>query len=213
MFENDDTDWNPNEREGNTAPNDIGKRKVGRQAGAKGYSDEEVDLLLDIFEKYLPAGSNQWTAVAKSYNLSATVQGFSQRDEASLKQKFEKVSGAKKKTGSTVLSRQTVRSRKLSTLLLESCSVRSLGITPPNLKETTAGQHLITNGNSTPLTHVEFVLNSLSTFTNSVPNTLHPLMHCVPQLPSPVTQLDTYTTTGSIAASDGRKVQIFPPVL
>lgn len=67
------------------------KLRGGRQKGVTNFSGPETQELLRVVDKWLPIGLNGWTAVQNEYNRFAQQNKLHERDNRSLKQKFDKV--------------------------------------------------------------------------------------------------------------------------
>lgn len=67
-------------------------KKGGRRAGARNWVDLDETILLDIVDKHLPIGAEEWRAVAKDYNIAARQRGRCARNKNSLERRFKRVS-------------------------------------------------------------------------------------------------------------------------
>ena len=68
------------------------------RAGVLNYSSEDTSMLLRIVGKLKPYGASQWAEVAKLYQEWAEENERPPRDQDSLKNKFDKLCGIRKKT-------------------------------------------------------------------------------------------------------------------
>ncbi|KAK0545758.1 hypothetical protein OC846_005541, partial [Tilletia horrida] len=70
-----------------------------RGAGAKSYTNAELDILLDHVEKIRPIGGNHWDKVTAAYLTEChKVGGLPHRDMDSLRRKYTALVNAKKPT-------------------------------------------------------------------------------------------------------------------
>jgi hypothetical protein len=74
-----------------TAGEPEGKRK-GRQPGAVNYSDDEIDMLLDLVETHLPIGQEGWNEIEREYAVWAKENERVTRNTKSLENKYKSVS-------------------------------------------------------------------------------------------------------------------------
>ena len=68
------------------------------------YSGADISIFLDIVSDVTPLGSRLWALVEKEFNLWAIDNGRPQRDQDSLKNKFEKLVNTKKSTDDSLCS-------------------------------------------------------------------------------------------------------------
>lgn len=66
-------------------------KRRGRLAGAANYNDDDLDVLLDRVEEYLPIGGLSWNTVGTSFNKWAVSMGCPERMVKSLEAKFKQV--------------------------------------------------------------------------------------------------------------------------
>lgn len=69
------------------------------RAGALNYSKDDITALLDCVTEVEPLGANQWAIVATKFSAWAQANSRPLCDHDSLKNKFDKLANAKKKTG------------------------------------------------------------------------------------------------------------------
>lgn len=74
------------------------KGKASR-VGVPNYSKEDISVLMDHLDEVEPFGSSQWAIVAYKFREWAATNSRPQRDQESLRNKFDKLANAKKKTG------------------------------------------------------------------------------------------------------------------
>lgn len=72
---------------------DVPKPRGGRAVGSVNFGADEMAMLVEIVEQHLPIGGHGWDEVLREYNAWAKKEGFRERDQRSLKQKFDKVRG------------------------------------------------------------------------------------------------------------------------
>ncbi|KAF9058002.1 hypothetical protein BJ165DRAFT_99254 [Panaeolus papilionaceus] len=78
------------------------KRKAGgRATGSTNFTDDDVTHLLELVEKLLPIGGDGWEALTTTFNTWAVSKKRPERDNQSLKNKFDRLVNAagKKPTG------------------------------------------------------------------------------------------------------------------
>ncbi len=89
--------------------NAVGKIKGGRKAGARNWTEGETDLLLDIIQVVLPAGSKQWEKVA----LQLHQQGVPNRASLACVRRFNRLANVDKPTGSSEIPRLVLRAKEI----------------------------------------------------------------------------------------------------
>lgn len=89
------------------------KRRGGRPAGSRNWSESETDLLLDAVEEVLPTGSKKWDKVALLL-YEAKKQGTTkQRDGVACKRRFYALANVEKPTGSSQVPRLVARAKDI----------------------------------------------------------------------------------------------------
>ena len=68
-------------------------------AGCPNYNEEDVTTLLNCVEEIEPLGSSHWAIVAGRFRQWAKDNERPERDFESLRNKFDKLTNSKKKTG------------------------------------------------------------------------------------------------------------------
>jgi hypothetical protein len=86
------------------APDSEHSSRAGRVKGAKNFSEEELELLLDLAERFLPNSRRKWAALQEAYMQVARERGWVFRTSESLQQKFERISIPFAPTGSATPS-------------------------------------------------------------------------------------------------------------
>ena len=76
-------------------------RNVGNRSrrGKVNYSSADIDALLTYVEQVLPIGANMWALVSLRFASWAQRAGRPERDQESLKSKFDKLANTKESTG------------------------------------------------------------------------------------------------------------------
>ncbi len=89
--------------------NALGKSKGGRKAGARNWTEGETDVLLDIIQVVLPAGSKQWEKVA----LQLHQQGVPNRASLACVRRFNRLANLDKPTGSSEIPQLVLRAKEI----------------------------------------------------------------------------------------------------
>ena len=101
--------------------------KKTTRAGAPNYSPDDITALLDCVEAEEPLGSNHWAVVAKKFALWAAANSRLERDQDSLKNKFDKLANTKKKTGDPSCPLPVCRAKFIARAIHNKCAAMTLG--------------------------------------------------------------------------------------
>jgi len=103
--------------------------------GRPNYTPPETKVLLDIVGEVEPIGANMWALVASRYAEWAVEVGYPPRDQDSLKNKFDKMVGDKKRTGVAFIPPDIRRAKDIMRSILASAHAVDAGgedeIEPP----------------------------------------------------------------------------------
>lgn len=102
-------------------------RKKGRRVGAVNYSADDTEKLLDLVEEVQPMGAQQWAIVANEYAEYAQGEDRPKRDQDSLRNKFDKLVNAKKKTGDPTCPADVRRAKRIAKGILAKCAATTIG--------------------------------------------------------------------------------------
>ena len=105
-------------------PKKTGKRP-GR-AGSPNYTAEDISLLLDCVEQHEPLGANEWALVKATFSEEAKRIGRPERDQDSLKSKFDKLVNTKKKTGDPTCPPLVRRAKHIARDIMNKCSALTI---------------------------------------------------------------------------------------
>ena len=105
-------------------------RCSGTLAGKKNYKAAEISMLLDVIQEILPLGKNEWVAAHEVYKKWARENGYQERDNAMIKQKFDRMTSEKKPTGVGQCPSPIRRAKKIAQDIQLRASAGSLGIEP-----------------------------------------------------------------------------------
>ena len=105
-------------------PKKKGKRP-GR-AGSPNYTAEDINILLDCVEQHEPLGANEWALVRAAFSEEAQRVGRPERDQDSLKSKFDKLVNTKKKTGDPTCPPQVRRAKHIARDIMNKCSAMTI---------------------------------------------------------------------------------------
>ena len=83
--------------------------------------------MLDIAEDLEPLGANNWSKVAKRFKKWAEVNGRPARDFESLRNKFDKLANAKRKTADPSCPPSVRRAKHISSTIQAKCAAYTLG--------------------------------------------------------------------------------------
>jgi len=104
--------------------------------GRKNFTLLEVEKLLDIVGDILPLGCNMWALVAARYGEWAAVYRLPERDQDSLKNKFDKLAATKKSTGDPTCPAPVRAAKNIARNILASAHAVSAGdedaLSPPS---------------------------------------------------------------------------------
>ena len=101
--------------------------KKGNRAGALNYSNDDISAMLDIVEEEEPLGANHWAVVASKFAKWAKENDRPHRDQDSLKNKFDKLSNMKKKTGDPSCPQPVRRAKHIARAIHNKCAAMTLG--------------------------------------------------------------------------------------
>lgn len=90
------------------------KRRSGRSGGKQNYSEHDIHVLLDIVDKNVPIGKNDWSRVTTEYNKYAVEKDRSTRDLEGLRIKFDRLAATKKPTGDPSCPENVRRAKRIS---------------------------------------------------------------------------------------------------
>ena len=93
-----------------------GKQKKtgkGRKKGAKGWTPEKLDLMLDMVQATLPRGHRQWEYVTGQYNMLAQESSSEER----IINKFRSLTGQTKPTGCNTRPEHVTRALQLESMM------------------------------------------------------------------------------------------------
>lgn len=89
-------------------------KKAGRSSQ---YREHEVQILLDLTERYLPYGAEQWEDVAYKFNSLLADTDWEPRDGESLRLKFKKLKNVPKPTGTAVMREDVYRAKQIARMI------------------------------------------------------------------------------------------------
>ena len=101
--------------------------KKTTRAGAPNYSPDDITALLDCVEAEEPLESNHWAVVTKKFALWAAANSRLERDQDSLKNKFDKLANMKKKTGDPSCPLPVRRAKFIARAIHNKCAAMTLG--------------------------------------------------------------------------------------
>ena len=96
------------------------KKQAGQKRGAKGWTKQEIDCLLQVIDKILPCGSKQWDHVS----LQLSNGGFHTQDREACKHKFERLWSKEKPTGTAKIPLHIKRAKDIKEKIM---SVECMG--------------------------------------------------------------------------------------
>ena len=102
------------------------ERKTSR-AGAANYSDDDVEAMLNIVEDIEPLGANNWSEVASQFCAWTHANSRPARNFEFLRNKFDKLANAKKKTGDPSCPPSIRRAKQISRAIQAKCAAYTLG--------------------------------------------------------------------------------------
>ena len=120
----------PNASQGAVVINDKSSKlptKKATRAGALNYSNDDISAMLDIVEQEEPLGANHWAVVASNFTKWARENARPHRDQDSLKNKFDKLSNMKKKTGDPSCPQPFKRAKHIARAIHNKCAAMTLG--------------------------------------------------------------------------------------
>ena len=110
-----------------------GSKQTG--AGSLNDSKEDINMLLEFVSAVEPLGANHWTIVADRYATWAVENDRSPRDHDSIKNKFDKLANAKKKTGDPSCPSPVRKAKNVARAIQNKCAARVLGDTDEEVEE------------------------------------------------------------------------------
>ncbi|ETV82643.1 hypothetical protein H257_05218 [Aphanomyces astaci] len=100
------------------------QKKVSR---GRGWTEPEVQSMLDVIEDQLPMGPAQWDAVQESYmRIQPADQGAPPRDVDSIRRKFKTLRSARKPTGDPLYPPAVSRAKRIQRAIEPFMGVRDL---------------------------------------------------------------------------------------
>ena len=97
------------------------------RGGAKNYSSEEINALLESIRRILPTGNNQWELVA---DLHSVHFACCNRSGESIKKKFYKLANSQPRTGNPSMSPEILMAKEIK----EAINVKA-GVTEADVSE------------------------------------------------------------------------------
>ncbi|KUF88740.1 hypothetical protein AM587_10011880 [Phytophthora nicotianae] len=95
---------------------------MGKQSGSSNYKMAEVDRLLQLVEKYLPLGKDEWERLTNDYNATRP-RSWNERDTDSIRRKFKAMYGARKPSGKGNIPPHIDRAKELKRAVDQKASV------------------------------------------------------------------------------------------
>jgi hypothetical protein len=92
-------------------------KKLAKGGGSAAYKKNEIDILLDAIKKNVPIGQIAWQTVMHYFN--ARVPPDRERDERSLRNKFNAMVNMKAPTGDPNIPNNILRAKQLSEKIIE----------------------------------------------------------------------------------------------
>ncbi|KAF9566074.1 hypothetical protein CPC08DRAFT_127378 [Agrocybe pediades] len=102
------------------------KRKRGRVVGTANYSEEDIDMLLDLLEDHLPPGAKAWNVVGEEFNSWASNNKRPLRTTKSLELKFKQLVRTSKPTGTADCPPHIERAHAIEDRIAEKVETRDL---------------------------------------------------------------------------------------
>ena len=102
-------------------------QRGGRLKGSLSYTDAEIDMLLQLMERHLPVGTQEWEYVEAEFN-SANLKSL--RDVISLRKKFNMLVKKKIPTGNPMCPPFFRRAKQIFSALVNKCNISPHGHIP-----------------------------------------------------------------------------------
>ena len=102
-------------------------QRGGRLKGSLSYTDAEIDMLLQLMERHLPVGTQEWEYVEAEFN-SANLKSL--RDVISLRKKFNMLVKKKIPTGNPMCPPFVQRTKQIFSALVNKCNISPHGCIP-----------------------------------------------------------------------------------
>ncbi|TFY76156.1 hypothetical protein EWM64_g7857 [Hericium alpestre] len=106
--------------------NELRPRKRGRRKGVSNYSNDEVNMLLDLVENCLPTGQKGWKVIGHRHREWAIERRLAGRSDKSLENKYKQLLRTTKPTGNAVCPPDVERAHKLESHINDKVSSREL---------------------------------------------------------------------------------------
>jgi len=116
----------PNHFAGETVKS-ASKKTTKSRAGSLNYSASDITTLLDCVDDVDPLGANHWCMVAQRFAKWARENSRPERDVDSIKNKFDKLSNAKKRTEDPSCPPSIHRAKEIARNIYTKCSAISIG--------------------------------------------------------------------------------------
>lgn len=102
-------------------------RLAGRKAGQKKYSNMKVEKLREIVGDVELLGGNHWAVVGIRYNEWAIDSAVPCRDDAMLKQKYDRLANTSKSTGNPTCPPEVRKANRIARNILAQAQATALG--------------------------------------------------------------------------------------
>ncbi|KAF0702542.1 hypothetical protein AaE_015859 [Aphanomyces astaci] len=108
-------------------------KSMAKSSRGKGWTDPEVQMMLDAVEVHVPWGPAHWENVAETYNSTIpTNQGWPARDVDSIRRKFKALRSVRKPTGDPLCPPSVSRAKRLQQAIEAAMGVFDLQARVPN---------------------------------------------------------------------------------
>ncbi|KAK0489863.1 hypothetical protein EDD18DRAFT_1359204 [Armillaria luteobubalina] len=102
------------------------KKKKGKREGAGNYCSNDLDMLCDVLEMWLPLGGKAWNSVTDEFNAWAHENGHPTRAAKSLEAKFKQLVKTSKLTGDAECPPHVERAHEIEDLMNDKAGSRDL---------------------------------------------------------------------------------------